>query len=490
MRDCRAALGSTVFWDRDELGDYQKPERAEIVCDILIRLAQSHYKLRWSLGSDKGPEDHSKRMEGNLRDAKAIVERIKARRTTLYDEAALLALDNSICVLDARIKYHDGNYPEARNIYSLIVERTRDHVNNLDLCGKGLNIWKLKIAEAFYYSQCQISRIDYQMRPHRCDWRKEQINTLQEVGRRIREICVKIAECRQDFGSDAEQNHCLNSFATILRITQWTQGRLTISVIGDLLPVQKERAKQEYEELASGLRLLQSDPWKELCKSVSFLENKTAWRAPARWLAMKNRYEARGRALKWLVSKQDDLSQDDPGSLLGAYACIQEASNQTRGRDLERQQMLNVLEAARLSTLITFGERVVYAPRIGGIQATPFSCAVALYHLNEAFNMMAILKTPSNDQWHCILAHRIASYFGLLVAPMREGDLNTIDNQSLRTFLGLPTNEMRNTVVRLYTEFASRFQQDTFLAERIAQYQQTFDSIQNEIHGIAFKTVA
>lgn len=485
----RAALGSTILWERDETGDYRKRDRAELVCDILIRLAQSHYKLRWNLRAEKGSEDHSKRMEGNLRDAKAILDRMNARSAPHADESALRALETSINVLNARIKYHDGDYPEARNAYLRIIDLTKRYASDLDLNSRKIDMWRLKIAEAYYYSQCQISRIDYQVRPGRCDWRKEQIGVLREVGRNVREICLTIAESNQRFSTEAEHRNCLSNFGTILRIAQWTEGRLMISILGDLLPTCKERSLKEYTELSAGLRLLQADPWADLCQSVPPLEDKRDWRAPVRWLAMKYRYEARGNALRWVVGEGSD-PPPDCGSLLAAYACIQEAMEQTRGRDLERQQMLNVLEAARLSVLIMFGERVKRNRHEGETGLTGFSCAVALHHLNEAFEMMESLKTPSKDQWHRILAYRIASYFGLLVMPIPDEHIKKVSNQSLCVFLRLSAKEMKDKVTDLYSGFARTFQQETLLGERIANYRQTFELIQSEIQGTSFATGA
>ena len=482
--DYRAALGSTVLWERDDKGDYLKPGREELVCDILIRLAQSHYKLRWNPRSEKGGDDHSKRMERNLEDAREIIDRMKRGAIVPSDPSALIALQNSISVLDGRIKYHDGKYIEARDIYTTIVSQTAQHATELMLGNEAIKIWKLKIAEAHYYSQCQISRIDYQVRPGRCDWRKQQIKVLRDVRRKTRELCTRIAESKQGFSTDEETNHYLYSFATILRIAQWTEGRLAISIFSDVLPVQAERSDHESKELSSGISLLQSDPWHELCKSVPSLMDKENWGAPSRWLAMKYRYEARGRALRWVVSTGTDTAQGF-GDLIEAYASIQRAVGQTSGRDLERQEMLNVLEATRLSILVMFGERVMRGPQAGGVRSTPFGCGVALYHLNEAFNMIESLETPSRDQWHCVLAHRLASYFALLAAPIQEGELSNINNKILRSFLRLSAKQMKDDVVKRYTQFASDSDENHLLGERIASYQQTFDLVQSEIQGIA-----
>jgi hypothetical protein len=475
----RAALGSTVLWERTQKNDYAKPERAEIVVDILIRLAQSHYKLRWSTQSDKCAEDQSLRAERNLQDAERILRRVKPRHGGRAGRAAILALKNSIRVLRARITYHDGKFAKARRIYSSVVRDTRQGASDLRLPSKTVDVWKIKLGEAYYYAQCQISRIDYQVRPDRCGWRLEQIDVLKNVRERVRDLCTRIADSKRGFSRDAERDHYLSSFATILRIAQWTEGRLAISVFGDLLPIGEERI-QGGDRILAGVNLLEEDPWEQLCKLGASLKDKAAWSAPTRWLAMRYRYIARGRAMLWML--EDQAKPARPASnLVIAYEYIQRAMVQTRGGDLERQEMLNLLEAARIAVFVVFSERTIYSSAAAGIGS--FSRAAALYHLDQAFEMIERLKASTDDQWHCVLAHRLASYFGLLVSPISGDQLEGVRSQPLLRFLCLSVDGMKSEVISQYNEFAHTSGESSLLKERVRSYQRTFEGLQGELEG-------
>jgi hypothetical protein len=481
----RAALASTLFWERDKDGDFLKPSQAQLVCNIFIQLAQSHYKLRWTHRSEIDEEDHAVRMDGNLSDAGTILSQ---KNSEAFSEHGRVALENSIKVLTGRIRYHSGKYSDARAIYSTIIEQTKPYLMQMEL-DKIVDPWMLKIAEASYYSQCQISRIDYQVRPSDCLWRTEQIAVLQDVQQKIRDISQRILDSKTGFDNDGERDNSLRNFATILRIAQWTEGRLTIACFRDLLPVKAERSPRAIEELSRGISLLQSDPWPQLSESVPSLGKRGTWGAPARWLAMRYRYEARGHALKWIVKTEAGVSQD-ASDLIAAYACMQNAMGQTAGRNLERQSVLNILEALRLSILVMFGERVIPGPRVRGIRSTPFSRAMGLHYLYEAFDMIRTIKTPSDDGWHRVLAHRLASYFSLVARPFQDDELNAIGNDTLRAFLRESPEKIKEAVVSQYVQFADDSNEHDLLDVRIDAYKQTFDFVQKEIEGLALGTSA
>jgi hypothetical protein len=345
-----------------------------------------------------------------------------------------------------------------------------------------VDLWHLKIAEAYYYTQCQISRIDYQLRPDHCDWRKEQILVLQNLQSKVKDVCIGISNS-PGLGGKEERDHCLNSFATILRIARWTEGRLKLSVFKDVLPLEAERQVGS-TELTAGIKCLQSDPWRELCESTPSLEKKAAWPSPARWLAMKYRYEARGCALRWIVNLASNTSLD-VGDLIVAYRSIDLALNQTVGRDLGRQEMLNQLESARLRILVLFGERVVSRPQFAELRATPSTRATALHELNTAFLALERIETPARDQWHRLLAYRLASYCGLLAAPTQEDEFANVTSGALLAFLRLSPADMKAEVVKLYREFANNSGTSDLLDERIRNFEEVFEMVRKVMESIA-----
>jgi hypothetical protein len=481
LLDYRAALASTIFWDRDESGNYSPAVQGQLVCDILIRLAQSHYKLRWTRKTGNDTEDHSERMKGNLRDAIAILRRL--RRAPDKDEDALLALRSSVNVLRSRVKYHDGQFSRARNIYSALIKHTKEHVSS-HIYRKPCTVWTLRIAEAYYYSQCQISRIDYQVRPGE-DWRQRQIAILREVGAQIERLCRSIAEDKTAFAAEAERHHYLNNLATILRIAKWTEGRLTISIFNDLLPTEGERSSENLKQLSEGIALLEIDPWDELRTNISSIADKGAkWEAPPRWLAMRYRYEARGRALRWMIGAAT-RGEQDASDLFASYAAIQRAMKQTADRDLHRQEMLNMLESTRLSIFSMLGERFSGQPPCGAVISNPFTRNVTLIHLNDAFNLIEKSGAPTKHRWHWLLAHRLASYFGLLAAPISKAELSQLNN-SLQELLRLEADQMKERVINLYSQFASDSDERGHLSQRSMSYQETYQAIRQEIRESAF----
>jgi hypothetical protein len=97
------------------------------------------------------------------------------------------------------------------------------------------------------------------------------------------------------------------------------------------------------------------------------------------------------------------------------------------------------------------------------------------------------LETPSNHQWHRVLAYRLASYFGLLAVPIQYSELSGMNNETLHNFLSQSTDQMKEQVLNLYRRFSNASHEGDVMRERIDRYEQTFASIQKEIQAVTAK---
>lgn len=447
----RAALASTLFWERRRGPDGVERsilpfDRAAIVCELRIRLAMNHYKLRWV---PDDIDDHLTLLNENLDSAYSLIgdmegmkafiqpnERVQANRV-------LTGLLNSVKVLESRELYHNGKFTQARKLLGDVLDaaeapilsarQEEDHATVIS---------KLKLAEAHYYAKCHKSRIDYQYLTHSQNGSKGGIaesQMLEELAVSIKQTRLYVEEYRKSCGTTAEWEYYLNTFGTLHRIAQWTAGRHALRVCDDIIPVKSERTGEVLHRIDDGLKLLDTDP-------VETGEN--IWGISGRWSATRHRYQCRGYALRWLLLKQLEPDQTHEGDLTIAYDALQRALNH-KGRGLERQVVLNLLEAARLNLIVMFGERI--SQPTGKCNAnSPLTLAACVYYLDKAFDAMASIPNGANERWVQILGFRLASYFAVLSSGLGAP---RAANGKLNDFLERSFDEMIDVVTQSYKQF-------------------------------------
>jgi SIR2-like protein len=520
---CRAALASTLFWERQGSGNSKDTpilrfSDAARLCDIRIRMASIHYKLHWTPDEN---EDHAKALKENENVASNILKEQRAllkagldpsegiaankntdaghRRRSHADQLRTLrALENSLNILKARVLYHKGQFGRAQRIYERVVKNGQleipgkksvqtpvsSSVGESEAQQKKIQeerqhrvLWKLRFAEGHFYAKCQLSRIAYQFKRQALEKgstdRIREIRLLDELRKEIQRtrkfIAASEAECR----TIPELDYYLNSLGILERIAVWTEGRHAVGVCRDVIPTRRERRQEVHQKLTTGLELLQEDPVET---------EKITWEMSQRWFALRYRYLCRGYALRWVVMESGSDQAQSDSDLFNAYKYIQMALQVAAGSGLERERIVNLLEAARLNVLAMFGERLASAIRRKSTSISPLSFGAGLHYLDAAFCEMDRMKKRQEVEWLLILGHRIASYFAIVSGPERVAEFERVqDNKTLHKFLTMSLEKMRNMVATEYAQFGKKLGNPTVFNKRIEYYKQSFDEIRTEL---------
>lgn len=294
LLECRAALASTLFWERQPSKSGHAPilsfDEAARLCEIRIRMASIHYKLHWAPNEI---EDHGKALDENQEAARDIIEKQKAARDIIEkrrpgedaQSGALDALENSLNILKARVLYHKDQLEEALKIYEGVVSNRQPQIpskkahENLSSAEDGEPrrisdearkkmrsrvLWELKFDEGYFYAKCQISRIAYQLAEESSldglTDRDEQVRSLDHLEKQIEQFRNFIAESPSDCKTLPEWGYYRNSMGILHRIAVWTAGRHAVGVCRDVIPTKEERNPETCKKLSDGIKRLEKDP--------------------------------------------------------------------------------------------------------------------------------------------------------------------------------------------------------------------------------------
>ena len=477
---CRAALASSLFWERESINNANGCkvlpfERGTKLSEIRIRMALNHYKLSWA--GEEGSA-HTALMNENMQRAERLIEEQSQRaKLSETEKVTLMALDNSLTILRGRNSYREGDFESARRAYTSVVDKISEDsiMPSMDESTREAVITKLRLAEGFYYAKCQLSRLEYQFIDRASDDRRagrdQQVRLMLSVEKQLQRFSEFLKVKEQTCKRFPEWEYFQNSLWTIRRISMWTAGRQAVRICRDLIPTKKERDLQAKEKITEGLSYLRYECGSE-CDGDDMALDSGTWISSPRWPALRNRYQCRGYALKWIIGLPD---QEGDADILRAYRAIQRTLEQTTGRGLERQHLVNLLEAARLHILTIFGERVRNKGRAHATSAA--TMGAGLDFLDEAFKS---LKAP--DEWLMALGYRLASYLALVAGPQLQAVLSEVKHGKLREFLSQDLDSMRDEVERQYRSFAEKFGDTSSFDRRISYYRQTFKEVRDELN--------
>jgi hypothetical protein len=489
LLEARAALASTLLWERPRPSDGGAPSWslrvASRLCDIRMRLALSHYKLLWTAGGD---ENHDRALSENVQAVHAILAGLRTGGDGLSADQlrTLRAIENSLAILEARRAYHEGAFGQARTLYRGVLRSgqvedllTEDMQGSTgDAISEPL-LSRLRFAEGHWYATCQLSRIAYQTfegeSGNGLDDRDNQVGELLGVVGAIKKVRVFLLGRSEKCRATPEWLYLSNSLHTLHRIALWTAGRHATGAYRDVIPSKAERNGELVARLTRGIGLLEEDPEPDAegGRDVS-----------RRWLALRYRYLARAYALRWVVTRERKSSCDtDDADLVDAYRTIQDALHVAEGQGLERERVVNLLEAARLNVLAMFGERVDGGSFDNAGRVSPLSYGAGLYYLDSAFRAMEPFRRGKmRIHWLLALGYRIAGYFALVAGPGRRAEMDRVkENADLYDFLQMTPDEMVKKVAREYTELASNLEEPTMFNRRVALFGDGFRAIQEEL---------
>ena len=475
----RAALASTLFWKRDypsgeSLGVLSDCDDARKLCQIRIRMALSHYKLR----SVSTRQEHAKGMEINIAAGESLVQQL--RKST---ENNVSGFENSLKILRARILYHKGNYGEARDKCREVTQSLNPQVSRLKgIVGKEGIVAHLEEIVGYYYARCLESRISYQLQGSQLgglDARLGEAKSLKTLASEVEAQRREIEDSKETCSALPDWHYYRNSIAALHCILVWTAGRHMVGCSRDVIPMKDERHETNLSRLSNGIDLLMNDPNPPL---------DDGWGTSPRWSAMRYRYLCRGYALRWLIANEPSVRQPggDRGAsdLFLAHETIQRSLEETNGPGMERQQVLNMLEAARLTILEMFGEQTRLSS--GQRQGRNLVCGTGACgeYLDAAFHKMGTVA-EGHAGWLKLQGLRLASYFAVLSGPFVDSEIATVRHKELREFLRLKNEVMRNQVVTGYKDFArEKLRDEHALNDRMDFYQTTILSVQNELAAI------
>lgn len=252
----RAALASTLFWDRTAPeGLFRTFERVTKFVDIRIHMALCHYKLRWSPYVPPIKENYLlqrlKDAKENIDSANEVLEKQCGITISEVHRSTCKALSASMLLTKARMLYHDGKLLDALRILSDITHEKPPIIpartNGVD--DKESLIANLKLAVVFYYARCQMARVIYQLRGSPDDgapksWqatKEQQLKELKIAEDEVTQTCLRLAQYESTCGSSAEWKYYQRILNTIRQIAQWMVGRYATSVCRDVLPAKGER---------------------------------------------------------------------------------------------------------------------------------------------------------------------------------------------------------------------------------------------------------
>jgi len=166
-----------------------------------------------------------------------------------------------------------------------------------------------------------------------------------------------------------------------------------------------------------------------------------------------------------------------------ALSAVQTALEQTIGHGLERQRIVNLMEAARLYVLAMFGERLGRAGNgVGNMSVSPLLVGASLHFLDRAFCALSAGGRPP-DKWLNALGYRMASFVAIVAGPELVAARKEVAHSELSVFLGKDIPLMVSDVESLYREFAMDLGERTVCDGRIACYKKTVEAIRMELAG-------
>ncbi len=499
----RGALASALFWS-DESGlatTDLPPERARRLCQIRLRLALCHYKLRSTPG--KEGSDHHQLMFENMQHARRILEQYAPEDATTASAVDWAPFRMSLNILESRGRYHKGQYTPAQELYKKVLESAAlflDDFKKFDPQGVAEALTILRAAECYYYAKCQRSRIDYQTLEIDCETlerdsrelvthRANEAGDILETSKAVKNLLAQVRdwECAASPHESDELTYFTTSLATIYLIALWTAGRHSIGVVPEVLPSSEFRSDEHVEALRLGFACLENngraDPLLTEDDEAGTRGRIARFPSP-RWAALRKRYLARGIAFKWVINIARERKPPPGADLLVAYKLLHEAEHETIGPGLEEQQALNFLETARLNVVALFGERLLGAWRLPEL-----TVAAAVHYLSEFFSRLSSLPPDvGNVKWLQLLGYRTASYLSLVAAPNTSlvGYFSNPrgDSEDLQDFLGQPLEDQHNAVLAQYDVFASIAGTPGKMEVRKQLYGLTFDAIQTELEEL------
>jgi tetratricopeptide (TPR) repeat protein len=488
--DSRAALATTLFWKRDpetrlfETNTFQRMAR---FVECRVRMALNHHKLRWvgrpAAASQGTHESHLADAEENLASAMDAIKALRKADPLTRQGRFVDILEHSVNSLYGRLKYHQGRYVEALDLYKNILT-TQPNVKQLSE-GNSQDphlLWELKAAEGYYYAKCQMARITYQLRDTRQsdekeDWEisKERIaGDLEELANQLRRILEPVEKSPN---KSADLKYYKTSLRHILEIMLWTRGRYQTAVCEDVLPTAKERGNPaKIEALNSAIKSLTTFAASETGPEI----------IPPRWNAMRCRYLARAYGLRWLLAESQFRETGQKiggymGDLITAHSFLRDAFQQTRGSGLERQHIVNLLESARLTLIECFGERLHGKTRFAYSSPSMAACA---HFLDHAAELIAQLEGEGEELR--ILALRIAAYFSVVARPWFQFNDKQVRTPSLRDFWS--EQAVMERVRTEYKEFENRVGAGNPLETRIMNFVNSFTAIDSELRAKEVET--
>ena len=483
--ECRKALASTLFWKPDHggrAGGRPLPfGKAAELCEVRIRMARFHYKLRWT---GKNLSVHDEPMNENIKDAESLLGDLKVHLRNSpslnpNDQRVVRALDNSLKIINARTAYVTGEFERARDLYAEVIESIKpDEIaispeeSKLAVIDKSTVIAKLRLAEGYYYARCQMSRLEYQFIDRgaegRPQGRGEQISAMLKVEEEVGRICSFLNSREETCGEYSEWGYYYNSLWTLRRVSKWTAGRHAARVCKDLIPTAEERTDKAYEGLSEAL------------ENLTYEEASTLWPLSARWPALRYRYQCRAYALRWLVGqhlRKPGFDED----ILKAFRAINEGFGQSEGPGLERERVINRLEAARLNIIAMFGEKLRQRGRGPIMDASPLTISAGLHYLDDAFVAIRNIPEKGPDGWLLALGYRLASYLYLVAGDDLVAVAGEIRSAELKPFAAGSADAVAATTEKQYRLFAEALHNPEAFDKRIQYFNSTFASIKKEL---------
>lgn len=476
LENCRSALASTLFWDRTYTPGvgFELPEDLKMVArifEIRFQLALDHYKLQGQ------KDEHSELMTMHVEEARKILkaakERIgKASNQRPETKTKWHALENQLTNLEGRGLYHKEEFVEAKEKFATVLERTpKGGFEIVERDDKDTLIAKFELAESYYYARCAFSRIEYQFRSGSAP-RSSEAEDLMRTAEEIIEYRNELKRIGEKSLGETKWKYCQNRIATLSRIARWTAGRHKVGICRDVIPLKNERTEDVYKILSQGIGLLE-DTEPSL--------GSERWPISPRWWAMRNRYLARGHALRWIVAQhisQEHIKKESEDGFFRAHSKIQEAIQEAQGPGLGRQELLNLLEAARLGILEMFGERIRLIQSGLRAHVRPSGLSACLYQLDSAFQKF---QYPAGDKaWLENMGYRLASYVVVLAGTLSGAEVELLTNPKLRDFFNKndTLDRMTECVERSYRALSPQFE------NRINDFRSTLEEISSELNSM------
>lgn len=479
---CRAALASTLFWKGERVGKVGlRPlpfNKTAKLCEIRIRMARFHYKLRWT---EANLAVHDNPMKENLEDARTLLDDLRrylrrSKSPDVNDDRVRRALDNSLTILDARDCYQKGHFERARALYAKVIESIAPEDVELGTGdGKPTLIAKLRLAEGYYYAKCQMSRLEYQFIDRGAQKRRRErgtkIDEMLRVVQEVDDVC-KVLKSREETCKEyPEWEYYKNSLWTIRRISKWTAGRHAARVFEDLIPTATERTVKACDDLSDALGYLEDEMTDRQMKDL-------LWPLSARWPALRYRYRCRAYALRWLVCRHLNKRRCDD-DLFKAFRALIEGFQRTEGPGLERERVINLLEAARLNIIAMFGEKRGRGSAGRDLSASPLTISAGVHYLDDAFIAIGRIK----DRWLLALGYRLASYLRLIAGDELAALTSDLRSKELSRLLAC--KDAAAEVERQYRDFAEALGNPEAFKKRIKYFKRTFNSIKRELSDAA-----